>query len=90
MNFDQHSMHLNTEIGLIIDSDILAGQLATRFAAMVAPENAYHLGIDRSAKLHWTTVRDGTEVRLDAEPTRSVLEKWQVDTLSLLPIDKEL
>ena len=90
MNFDQRSMHLNTEIGLIIDSDVLAAQLATRFAAMVAPENAYHLGIDRSAKLHWTTVQDGTEVRLDAEPARSVLDKWQVGTLAWLPIDKEL
>ena len=41
MNFDQRSRHLNTEIGLIIDSPELAQQMAARFDAMAQPENAY-------------------------------------------------
>ena len=92
MNFDQRSMHLNTEIGLIIDSDVLAQQLATRFTAMVAPENAYRLAVsgDDGTKLSWVTVQDGGEIRFDSEPSRSLLKKWQVDALTLLPLDKEL
>jgi putative cardiolipin synthase len=35
MNFDRRSMHLNTEVGLIIDSPALAEQIAPRFEAMV-------------------------------------------------------
>ena len=41
MNFDQRSRHLNTEIGLIIDSPELAQQMAARFDAMAKLENAY-------------------------------------------------
>ena len=43
MNFDERSKHLNTEIGLIIDSPELAQQTATRFDHMVRPDNAYAL-----------------------------------------------
>jgi putative cardiolipin synthase len=41
MNFDQRSRHLNTEIGLTIDSPELAQQMAARFDAMAKLENAY-------------------------------------------------
>lgn len=41
MNFDPRSMHLNTEIGLLIDSPELAQQTAARFAAIVQPANSY-------------------------------------------------
>ena len=43
MNLDQRSHHLNTEIGLIIDSPELAQQVAKRFDAMVQLINAYTL-----------------------------------------------
>jgi phosphatidylserine/phosphatidylglycerophosphate/cardiolipin synthase-like enzyme len=43
MNFDQRCRHSNTEIGLIIDSPVLAQQTAMRFEAMVQPGNAYAL-----------------------------------------------
>jgi len=36
MNFDQRSMHLNTEIGLIIDSPELAQQTVARFESMTS------------------------------------------------------
>ena len=49
MNFDQRSMHLNTEIGLIIDSPELAQQIAARFEAMVQPANSYMLALRPNA-----------------------------------------
>ena len=45
MNFDQRSMHLNTEVGLIIDSPVLARQMAARFEDMVQPVNAYEVAL---------------------------------------------
>ena len=48
MNFDQRSMHLNTEIGLLVDSPELAQQVAARFDAMVQPVNAYRLALRRT------------------------------------------
>jgi putative cardiolipin synthase len=96
MNFDQRSMHLNTEIGLIIDSPLLAQQMATRFEAMVKPANAYRLAFQPAAPgathgaLVWRTQEDGTVVDYLSEPARSVAQRSQVNVLSLLPLDQEL
>jgi putative cardiolipin synthase len=43
MNFDQRSKHINTEVGLIINSTELSQQTAARFDAMTQSENAYAL-----------------------------------------------
>ncbi len=95
MNFDQRSMHLNTEIGLIIDSPALAQQIAARFEAMVQPVNSYLLALrpndsGRAAHLVWHTREDGNAVEYDAEPARSEWQRLEVNILSLLPLDKEL
>lgn len=92
MNFDQRSMHLNTEIGVIVDSPALAAEVAKRFVAMTAPENAYRLSLtdDERRELVWSTSEEGRDVRYDAEPARNVWQKLEVQALTLLPIDKEL
>jgi putative cardiolipin synthase len=95
MNFDQRSMHLNTEMGLLIDSPELAQELARRFAAMVQPANAYEvlLQANRSGKGHhliWRTLEDEEMVDLQSEPARSAWQKLQAGLLSLLPLDSEL
>ncbi len=95
MNFDQRSMHLNTEIGLIIDSPELAQQAATRFAAMVSPPNAYEVllqprGNDRAPQLVWRTQEAGQPVDYDREPARNNAQRLEVKLLSVVAIDKEL
>ena len=95
MNFDQRSMHLNTEIGLIIDSPALAQQVAARFEAMVLPANSYMLALrpndaGRSPSLVWRTQENAKAVEYDAEPARSDWQRVKVNVLSLLPLDKEL
>lgn len=95
MNFDQRSMHLNTEIGLIIDSPELAQQTAARFESMVSPPNSYELTLlprdgGRSPRLVWRTEEDGKAVEYDREPARSNGQRLRVKLLSLLPLDEEL
>ena len=96
MNFDQRSMHLNTEIGLIIDSSVLAQQVAARFEAMVQPENSYRLTLRQNdargvpSGVVWRTQEDGKPVEYDTEPARSEWQRAKVNLLSLLPLDKEL
>jgi len=95
MNFDQRSMHLNTEIGLIIDSPELAQQVAARFEAMVQPVNAYTLAlrpgdVGRAPSLVWRTREDGKAIEYETEPARSDWQRFKVDLLTLLPVDKEL
>lgn len=95
MNFDQRSMHLNTEIGLIIDSPALARQIALRFDAMVQPVNSYRLTLrpsetGKAPGLVWHTEENGKAVEYDEEPARNAEERIKAHTLSLLPLDKEL
>ncbi len=68
MNFDQRSMHLNTEIGLIIDSPVLAEQIAARFDAMVQPVNSYRLALRAS-----DTGLNGTGLNDTGQPPKPTL-----------------
>ena len=91
MNFDQRSMHLNTEIGLIIDSPALAQQIADRFQAMTEPVNSYRPTLtDPSSRLIWRTQEGGKSVEYYAEPARRDWDRVKVHLLSLLPLDDEL
>lgn len=95
MNFDQRSMHLNTEVGLIIDSPVLAQQIAARFDAMVQPVNSYRLELQQSGtggtpRIVWHTQEGAKAADYATEPARSAWQRLQVKLLSLLSMDREL
>jgi putative cardiolipin synthase len=92
MNLDQRSLHLNTEIGLIIESPELARQIALRFADITQAANSYVLMLseaDRFGERHlvWRTLEDGTRVDFDQEPGVTFWQRLQIDMLSMLPLD---
>ncbi len=95
MNLDQRSLHINTEIGLIIDSPELARQIAARFEEIAQPANSYVLllgdadGLGRR-DLVWHTLEDGKPVDYHSEPAVTFWQELKVDMLSLLPIDELL
>ena len=95
MNFDQRSIWLNTEVGLIIRSPELAEQTARRFAAMTQPQSAYSVTLQQAdpparPRLHWSAVEAGQSVSYSVEPARSAWQRFKVRLLSLLPLDREL
>ena len=95
MNFDQRSRHLNTEVGLIIDSSLLAQETAARFDAMARLENAYMPTLAAAnpnlpPRLVWRTEESGQVVEYSREPERSTWQGWQLKFFSLLPLDREL
>ncbi len=95
MNFDERSRHLNTEIGLIIDSPELAAQETTRFEAMAQPDNSYRV-LFRPATEHgtprlmWRTKENGLDVAYFTEPSPSAWRRFEVRTLALLPVRDQL
>ena len=95
MNFDQRSKHLNTEIGVMIDSPLLAQQTAERFEAMTEPQNSYVLALrahhpgDKPG-LIWQTREAGQMVEYWHEPARRRWHRLMVRLLALLPIESEL
>jgi len=86
-NFDQRSAHLNTEMGLVIDSPVLAQRLSSAFDHQV-PKIAYevHLAADgRCAE--WIEHTEAGDVRYNADPGTSVGRRAWIDFLSILPIE---
>ena len=86
-NFDPRSAKLNTELGFVIDSPLLAGEMAQAFDGAI-PANAYEVRLDpESGSLVWIERRNGDVVRHESEPGTSLWQRLLVRFLSLLPIE---
>lgn len=86
-NFDPRSTRLNTELGFVIDSSEMAGELAASFDHELV-RRAYRVGMDRGRRLQWTDVRDNGETVLHTtEPGTTWWLRLAVKAMSLLPID---
>ena len=95
MNFDERSNHLNTELGVLVDSPELAQEIAERFEAAAQPANSYVLGLgppglSGQPTLLWRTEENGVAVTQDTEPQVDPWRKFRVEMLSLLPIEDQL
>ena len=93
-NFDSRSMHLNTEIGLMIDSAELAKQVSARFNTIASPANSFVLALRKndggSPHIVWKSVKDGAPIVYDSEPGDTGKRELLVDLYDLLPIDSQL
>jgi cardiolipin synthase C len=93
-NFDRRSLHLNTEIGLMIDSPDLAQQVVTRFNTIANPANSFVLALagDGSGSRHlvWKSILDGKPIVYESEPGDDSWREFRVDLYGLLPIEDQL
>jgi putative cardiolipin synthase len=95
MNFDERSHHLNTELGVLVDSPQLAKEIAERFEAVARPANSYVLSLAPpnaagKSPLRWRTEENSSPVVYEDEPSVDPLRRFKVEALSLLPIDNQL
>ncbi|CAN5271934.1 phospholipase D family protein [soil metagenome] len=90
-NLDPRSQNLNTECGIIIESEAFVSQLLKFMEPDLLPENSYRLSIGSLNRLVWTgAAPDGTPVVTRSEPHAPPglrLKSW---LLSLLPLDSQL
>ena len=93
-NFDRRSLHLNTEIGLMIDSPELAQQVLMRFNTIANPANSFELALHDDANgaphLVWNSIKDGKPIVYQDEPGDDRWREFLVDLYALLPIDDQL
>jgi len=85
-NFDPRSMHLNTELGFLIDSPTLAGRMSQAFADRI-PAQAYQVLLTPAGALQWIETKDGQIVRHDVEPGTTWYTRTMTWLLSHLPIE---
>jgi phosphatidylserine/phosphatidylglycerophosphate/cardiolipin synthase-like enzyme len=66
-NFDPRSAHVNTELGVIIDSAELTGPMVDRFQELT-PTETYEVILNEEDQLRWLGIENGQENILDKEP----------------------
>jgi len=85
-NFDQRSIHLNTEMGMVIDSPALVRRL-TETLDRTLPTRAYEVKLDDRGSVIWLERRGDQVIRHEKEPGTSWFKRAAVKALSWLPID---
>ena len=88
-NFDPRSIHLNTEMGVVIESPSLAMDIRTIFDHHI-PQNSYKVSLDENDNLYWIERTDKEEITHTREPQTNVLQLIFIRFLSLLPIERLL
>ena len=81
MNLDPRSEGLNTEMGVVIDSEPLAGKLTGLIERDMRPENAWRVARGRFGGLTWTA----GEEKLERQPARSLWQRTQDILFMLFP-----
>ena len=97
MNLDPRSRKLNTEMGVIADCPELAAALSKYFDSATAPENAFHVVLERpdgkpdaQPVLRWIAVDNGKPVKFDHDPETSTWTRMRVEMMRVLPIEDQL
>ena len=86
-NFDPRSIHLNTELGFVIDSPPIAQEIRTGSSSSMPEQRLPGDAVGGRCELYWLEQRGGKVVRHDVEPGTSIWLRAGVWLLSLLPID---
>lgn len=85
-NFDPRSIHLNTELGFVIESAMLAGEVADAFERTI-PLNAYEVRLSENGRVYWLERNPDSVRRYEFEPGTGPLQRFGLRLLSILPIE---
>ncbi|MBT2323987.1 phospholipase D family protein [Variovorax paradoxus] len=89
LNMDRRSAHSNTEMGLIVESPELAGQVATLLRGERLPRSYQVRSTAGRQGLQWVAQKGEAQVVLDAEPNTSWGRQLRLSMLSMV-INEEL
>ncbi|MFN0241776.1 MAG: phospholipase D family protein [Planctomycetota bacterium] len=93
LNLDPRSIDLNTELGLVVESEELARQVLDDFERGTQPDVSWRVSLEgegNDTRLVWVGERDGVLVRLTREPDFSFWNRMWIGFLKLLPIESQL
>lgn len=85
-NFDPRSLRINTEVGLLIQSETLGQQVLDALNPDFLPRNAWHLSLADSGHVHW----ESDDESLDHQPAQSFMQQIEDWFFSRLPIEGEM
>lgn len=93
-NLDPRSRHLNTELGIVVESPELAEQVASQFETVTGPDNSFRLKLLKSPAsdvpekgsantIVWIGEENGREVKYNSEPLSGFWRRIFTKFLSL-------
>ena len=86
-NFDQRSAHLNTEMGMVIDSTALAQRLADAFDTVIR-QRAWQVRLAKDGSgLEWVDFAGGGESIFGTEPETSAWRRFSAEFMAIMPIE---
>ena len=93
-NIDPRSANINSELGMVIDDNMLAWHIHKALNNDIIKQNSpdilhqtYKVEINPSHQLQWRTIENNQEVIYTKEPKTSLINRTNIALLSLLPID---
>ncbi|WP_298635658.1 phospholipase D family protein [uncultured Umboniibacter sp.] len=88
-NMDPRSVDLNTEMGVLFESTLLAKRVSSQFDTSIL-DRAYRVELDESGNLTWITKENGEQVTFDHEPEVGLFRRFSVKILSYIVIESWL
>lgn len=86
-NFDPRSAHLNTELGLVVESESLREEISKSLDEHL-PQVAYELKLNEKGKLIWLEKQsNGTVKQYDKDPNTTKFQRFMFKTIAYLPIE---
>jgi putative cardiolipin synthase len=85
-NFDARSLRINTEVGLLIESEELGRQVLEAIAPDFSPQNAWHVRRSESGHIQWVSADE----ILDHQPAASFMQRIEDWFFAHLPIEDEM
>ena len=89
-NIDPRSENLNTEIGIVIKSKVLAKQAIEIFNTATSTGNSYQLMLKENKQLIWKSQLSGVIKHYRTEPRASWWKRVIVTLITLLPVESLL
>jgi len=84
MNMDPRSANINTEMGAVIQSPGLAGELRSIMLRDMRSDNAWRVTLDEDGELLWTN----SDETVDKQPSRGFMNRVMNTILRIVPVEQ--
>ena len=90
-NLDPRSVDLNTEMGLLVESEALGRAVAESIENDIAAGSSWRVILKDDGSFAWVTMEDGViTAETDTEPMTTAAQRAEADALALVPDSSEM
>ncbi len=90
-NLDPRSVNLNTEMGLMVESEALARAVAESIENDIAAGSSWRVILKDDGSIAWVTMEDGViREEFNTEPMTTAARRAEADALALIPDSSEM